>query len=289
MTGRTTVVPSSKTSLEASILGIVAEFSGEVGVCALHARSGESLLVNAERSFPAASVVKLFVLVALYQASVDGSVELEDRLQVTGQDHCLGSGVLAHLSDPVSLTLRDLATLMMMVSDNTAANLLIDRLGASRVRRTIERAGLERTRFGGPIDFSALRNDKAALGESSPLDMARFMMKLYRGELLPPELTARAMDTLRVQKYVEPMRRLLPVDPYAKEFGEDQAVSVASKTGSLDGVRVEVGFVETRAPGGAWALSVMTARGADTRVTSDNEAVLLIARVSRAVFDAWSG
>jgi hypothetical protein len=91
------------------------------------------------------------------------------------------------------------------------------------------------------------------------------------------------------------------VDPYAREFGEPQLVWVASKTGSLDGVRAEVGLVHSgKAPrvevtraalvpaSSVWALSVMTRDVADDRVTSDNDAVLLIAKLSRAIFDAWS-
>jgi hypothetical protein len=91
---------------------------------------------------------------------------------------------------------------------------------------------------------------------------------------------------LRIQKYIEPLRRLLPANPYAREFGEDEPVWVASKTGSLMGVRVECGLVHT--PEREWAIAVMTRDGTDGRVTSDNEGTLLIARASRLVFDAWS-
>jgi hypothetical protein len=137
--------------------------------------------------------------------------------------------------------------------------------------------------------------------------MARFMLRLYKNELLPAAETARVINVLRIQKYIEPMRRMLPVDPYARELGDPEPVWVASKTGSLDGVRVEVGLVhaegqkERRQPSGrrtkamaagpwgnAWALSVMTNQGPERRVSSESEAVRIIAQVSRAVFDAWS-
>ncbi len=91
---------------------------------------------------------------------------------------------------------------------------------------------------------------------------------------------------LRIQKYIEPLRRELPADPYAREFGEPEPVWVASKTGSLSGIRVDAGLVHT--PRGEWAIAVMTKNGTDRRVTSDSEGVRLIARVSRVVFDAWS-
>ena len=302
--------PDSKRSpLAAAVMRAVSGFSGDVGVCAIHASSGRRILFHADRMFPAASTVKLFVLVALYQASAQGKLDLERRMEVTNRDRCKGSGVLAHLDDGLRPTLRDLATLMMMVSDNTAANLLIDVIGVERIRDIIEKAGLEHTRFEGPIDFTVFARDQSAMGSSTPLDMARFMMRLYKNELLPAEETARVINVLRIQKYIEPMRRMLPVDPYARELGEPEPVWVASKTGSLDGVRVEVGLVHAdghkgkrhksgRATksvasrlgpwGNAWALSVMTNRGSERRVSSENEAVRIIAQVSRAVFDAWS-
>lgn len=302
--------PDSKRSpMAAAVMRAVSGFSGEVGVCALHASTNRRILFHADRLFPAASTVKLFVLVALYQASAQGKLDLERRMEVTNRDRCKGSGVLAHLDEGIRPTLRDLATLMMMVSDNTAANLLIDVLGPERIHGIIKKAELKHTRFEGPIDFTVLARDKSAMGSTTPLDMARFMLRLYKNELLPAEETARVINVLRIQKYIEPMRRLLPVDPYARELGAPEPVWVASKTGSLEGVRVEVGLVhadgqrtrrqqsgrltkssgDRRGPwGNAWALVVMTNQGPERRVWSENEAVRIIAQVSRAVFDAWS-
>ncbi len=296
-----TVEGTLEPELGAELARLVGDFAGQVGVCALHATSGERILIDAARRFPTASTMKVFVLVALYQAFDEGAVDLETRVQVVREDYCKGSGVLAHMSGPVGLTLRDLATLMMMVSDNVAANRLIALLGEQRIRRTIAAAGLESTQFAGVIDFAAAARDKFALGTSSPHDMAHFMLELHRGALLTTVSTAQVLDVLRIQKYIEPLRRLLPVDPYAREFGHPEPVWVASKTGSLDGVRTEVGLVHSsrarrvdathaavgHAPS-VWALSVMTRDVADGRVTSDNEAVLLISKLSRAIFDAWS-
>lgn len=305
-TGEVEALDPKRSPMAAAVMRAVSGFSGEVGVCAIHASTNRRILFHADRMFPAASTVKLFVLVALYQASAQGKVDLERRMEVTNRDRCKGSGVLAHLDDGIRPTLRDLATLMMMVSDNTAANLLIDVLGVERIRGIIEKAGLKHTRFEGPIDFTVLARDKSAMGTSTPLDMARFMLRLYKNELLPAEETARVINVLRIQKYIEPMRRMLPVDPYARELGDPEPVWVASKTGSLDGVRVEVGLVHAEGykarrqpsgrrakPGGgpwgnAWSLSVMTNQGPERRVSSESEAVRIIAQVSRAVFDAWS-
>jgi len=94
------------------------------------------------------------------------------------------------------------------------------------------------------------------------------------------------LGIMRIQKYIEPMRRLLPFNPYGFEFGEPQDVWVASKTGSLKGVRCESGLVH--APAAEWALSVCTRDCEDNSFTSDNTGVRFISDVSRAVFDAWA-
>src|SRR5207248_2143203 len=79
---------------------------------------------------------------------------------------------------------------------------------------------------------------------------------LRRGELVPTGYVEQVLDVMRIQKYIEPIRKLLPADPYAREFGDPEDVWVASKTGGLKGVRTEAGLVHT--PRAEWALCVMT-------------------------------
>lgn len=259
-------------------------FAGVAGVAAEHLPSGERVELRAEESFPTASAIKVFVLHTLFAKAAAGELSLEER-RTLPRERTLGSGVLLHLATGLSPTLGDLATLMMMVSDNLATNLLIDELGVDAVNAQIRAAGLEHTALRGRIDFSRLSSDKTALGVSTPADFVRYFARLRRGELLDATSAERLLDVMRVQKYIEPLRRQLPADPYAREFGEPEPVWVASKTGSLSGVRCEAGLVHT--PKAEWAIAVMTRDVRDTRVTSDNEALRLISGVSRAVYDAW--
>lgn len=268
--------------LEQELALLASGFSGTAGVCAIHLGTDERVAVLADETFPTASAIKLFVLCELERR---GERELGERVRLEDADRVLGSGVLAHLGAGLEPTLRDLGVLMMMVSDNTATNLLIDRLGLPAINATIRAAGLERTELQGRIDFAVFARDKSALGVSTPGELASFLVRLRRGELFPPAATERILDVLRLQKYIEPLRRLLPANPYAREFGEPEEVWVASKTGSVSGVRCECGLVH--APGAEWAIAVMTKGGEDPRVTSDNEGVRLIAEASRLVFDAW--
>lgn len=269
-------------SLIDEITALCQAFSGRVGLCTENLATRERIEVRANESFPTASAVKVFVLFALHRSDLD----LGERLEITREQHVLGSGVLSHLAPGLRPTLADLGVLMMMVSDNSATNRLIERLGVERINSAIAEAGLVSTRLYGSIDFSKSGTPEGALGASTPGDFVRFYAALGRGELLDAERTQRVLDVLRIQKYIEPLRRELPADPYAREFGEDEPVWVASKTGSMSGLRAEAGLVHT--PKAEWTLAVMTDGGTDARVTSDNEGLRLISRASRVIYDAWS-
>jgi beta-lactamase class A len=261
-------------------------FSGVAGLAAERLDGAERVTLRGDERFPTASAIKIFVLYGLLQSAAAERVDLGERVEVRPEHLVKGSGALLHLDPGLRPTLGDLATLMMMLSDNTATNLLIERLGVTAINDAVRAAGLAATELVGPVDFTRLARDRNALGVSTPNDFARFFARLGRGELLPAASTERMLDVLRIQKYIEPLRRELPADPYAREFGEPEPVWVASKTGSLAGVRIDAGLVVT--PKAGWSIAVMTKNGADARVTSDNEGVLLIAHASRIVYDAWS-
>lgn len=264
---------------------LCAGFAGVAGVAAENLTTGERVSVRGDELFPTASAIKIFVLFALLHAEARNELSLGERVELVESAKTLGSGVLLHLDPGFSPTLSDLGTLMMMVSDNAAANLIIDRLGIEAINRAIRSAGLERTELRGRIDFTRLATDKEALGVSTPAELARFFARLRRGDLLAPAQAERLLDVMRIQKYIEPLRRELPVDPYAREFSDPEPVWVASKTGSLSGVRCEAGLVHT--PRAEWSIAVMTKDGDDVRVTSDNAGWRLISRASRLLYDAW--
>jgi beta-lactamase class A len=273
-------------SLERELKELCSGFSGVAGAHVENMTTREIVSVRGDESFPTASAIKVFVLYCLFRSAEHGDLELDERVTLSDRSRILGSGVLLHLDAGLCPTLRDLGTLMMMVSDNTATNLLIDRLGASVVNRAIRTAGLEHTELRGPVDFTKLAQDKSAFGVSTPSELAGFFANLRRGKLLGPDNTKRVLSVLRIQKYIEPLRRKLPTDPYAGEFGDPEPVWVASKTGSLTGVRCEAGLVHT--PKAEWSIAVMTKDGTDTRVTSDNEGWQLVSRVSRLIYDRFS-
>jgi beta-lactamase class A len=273
--------------LQVDIEGLVRGFSGAAGVAARNLATGEAVAVNATTSFPTASMIKILVLYQLLREVERGNAQLWERLTLRAADRTRGSGLLSDCDEGLNPTVRDLAVLMMAISDNTATNMLIDRLGVHAINQAMQEAGMRNSQLRGRIDFDRIRADPGNLAVATPRDFCDFLSSLHRGELLSGGSVEQMLRIMRIQKYIEPLRRHLPYDPYGEEFGEPQAISVASKTGSLSGIRGEAGLVQT--PAATYSIAVMSKDGKDRAGTSENEGLRLIASVSRRVYEAWGG
>ena len=262
-------------------------FSGRLGIAARHLGTGEAIEIDAGEPFPTASSIKIAVLVELFRQAEAGELSLRERLRYGARDRTLGSGLLGDLDEGLEPTLRDLAVLMMAISDNTATNLLIDRVGLARVNAMLRAAGVTGITLHNRIDFDLIRQSNDSLAVGTPAAFVQVLTALWEGRLLDVAHRDGALAIMRIQKYIEPIRRRLPYNPYAVEFGEPQEVWIASKTGSLSGVRCESGLVGSGAT--VYALSVMSKDGADRVATSDNEGVRAIAAASELFYRYWIG
>lgn len=274
-------------TLQQRLQTLCEEFPGVAGVAALHLATGEQVGVNEQISFPTASMIKIQILFELVRACARGQAQMWERVTLRQQDKTRGSGLLLDLDEGASLTLRDLAVLMMSISDNTATNMLIDRLGIQAVNQAIRDGGMYDTELRNRIDFDLIAKSNDNLAVGTPHDFCQFLAALRREELIPGPYVEQMLGIMRIQKYIEPMRKYLPFSPYAFEFGDPVEVWVASKTGSLKGARCESGLVHT--PSGEWALSVMTKHCPDNTWTSDNTGVRFISQVSLEIYKAWAG
>lgn len=185
---------------------------------------------KADARRPAASVVKIPILIELLARAQAGDLSLEERMRLDGASKVGGAGVLLELHEGLELTLRDLGILMIVVSDNTASNMLIDRLGMDAVNRRMEAIGMTESVLGRKfmIDPNALH----AKNFTTARDMATCLARLQRGELLDEAMTAEAVEILKRQQYREKIPLLLPED-----------VMVAHKTGEISGTRHDVAIV----------------------------------------------
>ena len=281
--------------LEAEIQAIVRTFRGVLGVAAIDlsgAAPREIAAVNAGLRFPTASTIKTAVMLEAYHQSAEGRLTFDTPLTLHASDVVAGSGVLRDLHDGLTLTVGDAVQLMIGLSDNTATNLLIGRLGTARVNARLDTYGLTSTRLFRPT-FRDGRPDvlpdlerEFGLGMTTPRDMARLMALIATGRAVNADASKAMLATLRRQQDRAMIPRLLT----------DDGVEVGNKTGTDEekqpgphGVKGQVradAAVVTGPNGLHYALAIYARQVEDTRWTIDNDALVTGARVSKLVYDA---
>ena len=243
--------------LDTRVRDIADKFDGVIGVAILDLTDGRILLLNGDRVFPTASSIKIAILVELYRqdqethSGANGKARLDDTYTFDPKDLVEDSRIMAGLTAGVThLTNRDLAQFMVAVSDNAAANVLIDRVGKDNVNAMLRGLGLSKTMLRRKmIDIVAAR--KGDENVATPEEMVRLLEAIYKDKVLNKESTAALMKQLSTlkQSYIP---RLLP-----------ESVQVANKPGELGAVRTDSGIVF--AANRPFAISVMTAYDRDER------------------------
>jgi beta-lactamase class A len=228
-----------------------AGMEGVLGVAAVDLESGRGFSYNGDTVFAQASVIKVAVLARLFQASRAGQLRFSGRVKLAPSEAVGGSGRIQHdlKKGPVSLSMRELATAMIVDSDNTATNRCIEAAGMERINRMLAEAGFHETRLRRKMMDAAA----AARGEenvSTPNEMARLFESIYRGRIVDRESAREMFGILRRVKGA--FREALPPE-----------TDIASKTGELPGVRAESGIVFLS--GRPFALSIMSAYIDDRR------------------------
>ena len=223
---------------------------GVVGVAVVDLTSGERFGVNDGLVFPQGSAIKIPILIELLRRADRGDLRLTDRLPVRGVDRTGGSGLLQYYSDGGSeMSLHDLAIPMIVLSDNTATNILLDRLGMEQVTRTMADLGAAHTK----LQRKMIRPEESVKGNeniSTPREAVDLMARLARCDL---PMTAKSCAEVT---------RILEI-PKAGAFREPipGSVSVAWKPGGIEGAQTAWGLV--RLPGSPYAISVMVNYGPD--------------------------
>jgi beta-lactamase class A len=242
---------------------------GVMAVAVKDLTSGETFFIHGDEIMPQASSIKIAVLAALYLQAQQGKLKLTDEYVVRGADLVSGSDIMQGLTPGVTrLTLRDLATMMVAVSDNSATNVLIGRVGMENVNSMLEGLGLHATRL-----RRQMMDLKAASEGRENVSTAREMMTLletiYRGKLLNKEMTADFLKTLSTHKESSMLQGL-----------PDDAVA-ANKPGELEAVRNDSGIVMVK--NRPYILCVMTAYLKDEK--DGAAAIRKIAALTYSYFD----
>ncbi|WP_419806759.1 serine hydrolase [Terriglobus sp.] len=270
---------------------------GKVALYAVQLNTYKTAAMDADKPVQTASTIKLALLWEAERQVALGKANWSDKITLKPGESVAGSGVLHFLDTPVTLTLKDVATMMVIVSDNTATNLMIDRFPTAEVDADMLALGLEQTWLYKKVMKPAtgpMPDDqpKFGLGKTTPRQIAKLMERLGRCQLdlpnTPPVDPAKAnatcaigLDMLRNQFYRDTVPRYLDVVDSI-----EQGSAIASKTGSLNATRSDVAIVAGKS--GPIVLAIYTYDNDDQTWTVDNEGEVTVAKLAQAIVSTWS-
>lgn len=232
--------------LEAEVTRIAGRFDGVIGVTIKDLTDGRTFALNADVIMPTASMIKIAVLGELYRQGKQA-----ERYRVDAADALPGDDILSRLTPGVTeLTWRDVAVMMVAVSDNSATNVLIDRLGMAAINRTLESVGLRSTRLNRRmLDLAAAKAGRENV--ATPREMVQLLEAIHRGQVVPTDRLPDFLGVLGMHKEGYLNARL------------PEGTPLANKPGWLDGVRTDAAL--GLPPGRPFAICVMTTFSADDR------------------------
>jgi len=283
---------------------LVAEVDGSVGVAAWPVgKPDQAIGVNMDELYPTASTFKIPLLYTLYQRSDSGEIDLSKRVTIEESDRVPGSGVLQDLDPGLSPTIRDLAVLMTVVSDNQATDLLYNIVGVAQIHASLDSLQLTRTRI--PMNTRALLFDYVGLDASNPehtYDEAIRRMRAdefnYEGaawsdkegsgnDLTTPREMTTLCDAIEQGVGLSAAARDGIIDIMKRQkfneripAGVPENIEIAHKTGSIKGVRNDAGIVY--APNGPYVIGVFSKNLADEKA-----GVACLAELSRVVWETF--
>lgn len=262
-------------------------FQGKVSLYAKNLETGLSYGLLANEPVRTASTIKLAIMVECFAEAEEGKLKWSEPLTVTENEKVSGSGVVRELSDGDQIPIRDLMHLMIVVSDNTATNLILNRVTGNAVNARMAQLGLEQTRVmrkilgdrtdlkptpSGVTDEGAKpENKKWGIGRSTPHEMVTLLERLYRGELISKAASEEMIAVLKRQQYHECIGR------------DMKDVTIASKSGALDHLRSDVGLIYSNK--GPIAVAITVDDMPEVNWTPDNAGDLLISSLSEILVD----
>jgi beta-lactamase class A len=271
-------VPSDSDALEGRLLPVIKSHRGHVAIAVHHLRTGENYYLNADEPMPTASLIKLPVMIEVYQQVAEGKIKLSEPIALKKEDEVPGSGVLTDLFSPgTTFTLKDTVRLMICVSDNTATNLVLDKIGIASTAKRMEAWGFPNTKIHSKSfrrETSAFpeRSKRFGLGSTTAREMVGLLEKLDSGRVASPDACKEMIKILKLCQDREKFPRYLPA-----------SVQVAHKSGWVGEVSTDAGILYW--PKGPVALCVLTAQNEDKRWAVDNAAHLFCAKVAKEVYE----
>jgi beta-lactamase class A len=269
---------SSGPSLDVRVRTEISPFKGKVFLFAKNLDTGETYSFNGDERVRTASTIKVAVMIEAFTRVSEERAKWTDELVLTKAARYGGSGVLPELADGLRLTLRDCVNLMMVVSDNTATNMVLDYLGTDAVNSRMNSLGFKDTRImrrvgggGESKEGKEPDNKRFGLGATTPHEMVRILEKLDTGEIVNKTASKEMLDLMKREQVRFAIGRTIPDVP------------MASKYGALDSLRSCVAIVYSKQ--GKIAMAITVDDMPEVNWSVDNPGYLLMARLSLIILD----
>ncbi len=273
---------SDDSKLDPTVRAETAGFPGKISIYAKNLDNGRTYSLAGEQPVRTASTIKLAIMTECFAEAAEGKLDMAERIKLTDAEKVSGSGILQDLSSGDELPVRDMIDLMIVLSDNTATNLILTRIGGNAVNSRMASLGLTQTRVMRKIlgDRNQLKpypegvtdegakpeNKRWGIGRSSPKEMVTLLEMIYRGKLVSKPASDEMLAILKRQRD-------------HGSIGRDMKdVTVASKSGALDQLRSDVGIVYSAH--GAIAMAITIDDITEPNWTPDNPGELLISKLS---------
>ncbi|WP_125152483.1 serine hydrolase [Clostridium rectalis] len=220
--------------LEDKIKNIIDNSGGDISVVFKNLKNNYCININENKVFPSASTIKLVIMATFLKKVRDGLVKLEDNIVLLNSHKCGGDGILKELNEGHIFTYKEIITFMIIISDNTATNILIDFLGMDEINSMAESLNLKHTRIKRKMmDSEAVKQGMDNF--TTAKDLASFLTLLYNKEIINENYSYIMLEILKRQQVKGRLDLYLPED-----------LCIAHKTGDLDRLEHDVGIVYTK-------------------------------------------
>lgn len=217
--------------LNSKLTAISDSLDGILGIAIKDLSTGRTFFINENEIFPQASSIKIAILLEVLKQAEEGKLKLDEFVDLTPEVKVGGGPILVFLGNPsLKISLKDLCILMVVLSDNTATNLLIDRVGMTSINNRLLSLGLTQTKLRRKMmDLKAAEEGRENI--STPLEMMTLLEKVWKGSVLSPEFRREFFNILALPKD-SPLQQAVP-----------EGITVADKPGELEAVRCDSGLV----------------------------------------------
>ena len=269
-------------TLAARLMPLIRGHQGKVAVAVKHLDTGESFYEAEDEEMPTASLIKFMIMFEVYLQVSEGKVKLEDKLTLKKADMVPGSGILTyHFSEGATFSLRDATRLMIVYSDNTATNMVLDHIGLASTNKRMDTWGFPKTRLnakvflGSKTSLDPERTKKFGLGSTTARETLLMLEKVHDGKVVSREVCKEMLGHMKKCDDKLKLKRFLPAN-----------IEVAHKSGTVSEARTDAGILYL--PAGPVAVCVLTAHNADKSYKDDNVANVLIGRVAQQVVEHYN-